>query len=401
MDDVAVLPPITRHALQEPVRRLLDSSTAEILSWEVVMIHPGTRGMHGGVYQVSGLAREQTSVHPWSLVLKILCPPNAHDPSAFSEFHTHDPATEPSSLLYWKREALLFQSSFLGDLPPLVAAPRCYGIEDVSAHEVWLWFEYIVDATGPEWQKADYCLAAEALGVFGGAYLAGRPVPSAPWLASRFLRRFATRAAPAVERLPSLRGHRVISRLFPSSVATGLAHIWEQRDALSDALDRLPQTFCHYDAHRGNVLVRSAPTGYQLVLLDWATAGSGPVGADGGMLIGVATQRTFFDVVEREDLDASIFSHYLQGLRRAGWLGDEHLVRFGYTATIALRILLGYMPDELRVWLDESWYAAYEEQTGMRIDDFADRVADPLGWLVERAEEAVALLPRTQRYLPS
>jgi hypothetical protein len=134
-------------------------------------------------------------------------------------------------------------------------------------------------------------------------------------------------------------------------------------------------------------------------VIDWATAGSGSIGVDSGMLMGVATQRKFFDAVERQDLDQSIFSHYLAGLRSAGWNGDERLIRFGYTATIALKILIGYLPDELRQWLDDSWYAAYEEQTGSSIGDFADRVADSLGWLVERGEEAIALLAHMERHL--
>lgn len=397
MDDEVLLPAVTRQVLQEPVQHLFGSSTVEILTWEIVTLHPGTRGMHGGVYQISGVAREHAAFHPWSLVLKILRPPGTSESSELKVFHTHDPATDPASLLYWKREALLFQSHFLTGLPLSIAAPRCYGVDESSVNEIWLWFERVLDTTEPEWRTSDYYPAATALGVFGGAYLVDRPVPSASWLTSDFLRRFATRATPAVEALPNLRSHHVIGKLFPLSVATGVAQIWQKRDLLLNALDRLPQTFCHFDTHRGNLLVRSTPTGYQLVVIDWATAGSGPVGADCGMLMGVATQRTFFDVLERADLDQSIFSHYLAGLRSAGWHGDERLVRFGYTATIALKILLGYLPDELRLWLDESWYSAYEEQTGSSIGDFANRVADPLGWLVERGEEALALLPDMQR----
>lgn len=356
--------------------------------------------MHGGVYQVSGFAREQASVHLWSLLLKILCPPESSESSALGAFHTYDPATDPASLLYWKREALVFQSRFLTDLPPNIAVPLCYGTTEPSADQVWLWFELVTDITGPEWLKSDYCLAAEALGVFGGTHLVDRPVPAAPWLTSDFLRRFTTRATPAVERLPSLRSHHVIGRLFSPTVAAGLARIWQMRDLLLNTLDQLPQTFCHFDAHRGNLLVRSTPKGHQLVVIDWATAGSGPVGADGCMLLGVATQRKFFDIKEREELDKSIFSHYLAGLRSVGWLGDECLVRFGYTATIALKILIGYLPDELRTWLDESWYGAYEEQAGSSIDEFAERVSEPLGWLVERGEEALSLVPEVHRHLP-
>ncbi|NJO35736.1 MAG: phosphotransferase, partial [Rhodospirillales bacterium] len=143
-----------------------------------------------------------------------------------------------------------------------------------------------------------------------------------------------------------------------------------QRDRLFHALDRVPQTFCHFDAHRGNLLLQAAPIGTRLIMIDWATAGSGPIGADAGMLLGVATQRTFFTQHACDALDATIFAHYLTGLRSVGWQGDERLVRFGYTATIALRIVIGYLPDDLHTWLDDSWCASLEARTGSPIGDF-------------------------------
>ncbi len=68
-------------------------------------------------------------------------------------------------------------------------------------------------------------------------------------------------------------------------------------------------------------------------------------------------------------------------------------MRFGYTATIALKILIGYLPDELHTWLDDSWYAALETQMGAPIGDFANQVAGSVIWLFARAEEALALVP--------
>ena len=73
-------------------------------------------------------------------------------------------------------------------------------------------------------------------------------------------------------------------------------------------------------------------------------------------------------------------------------------MRFGYTTTIALRILIGYLPDELQTWLDDSRYASIEAQTGSPIGDFADQVAGPVAWLVARAEEALALLPTIEHH---
>ena len=392
-------PHLTPLVLQTPVRRVLNSPTAEILTWEIATLHPGTHGLHGGVYHLYGLAQEQAGVLPWSVVLKIVCPPSPAAQVARTPFRIHHSTHPPTSLFYWQREARLFQSDVLIDLAPTLAVPQCYGVDVVSADTIWVWLEHLVDHSSPEWGMSEYAIAADAFGVFGGNYLGDRPVPSMPWLATDFLRRFAACAAPAVAHLARVHAHPVFSRLYPPAVANRVAHIWHQRHRLLHALDKVPQTFCHFDSHRGNLHMQAPPTRVPLSVIDWATAGPGPIGADAGMLMGVATQRTFFTQRACEELDMTIFAHYLAGLRRAGWQGDDRLVRFGYTATIALRILIGYLPDELHTWLNESWYANVEAQTGSPIRDFADRVAVPVEWLVACGNEALALLPRIEHQL--
>lgn len=393
-------PHVTSLMLQPPVRCLLNSPTAEILTWEITTLHSGTLGLHtGGVYHIRGLAQEGAITLPWSLVLKIVCPPSPAAQAARTPFRIHYSHHRPTSLFYWQREAQLFQSDVLVDLAPTLAAPQCYGVSMVSTDAVWLWLEHIVDHSPSEWGMSEYALAADALGVFSGSYLGNRPVPSARWLATDFLRRFAVCAAPAVAHLAHASAHPLLGRLYPHAVANRVTHLWQQRHRLFHALDQLPQTFCHFDSHRGNLLMPAAPTGSHFKVIDWATAGTGPLGADAGMLMGVATQRTVFTQRECENLDLTIFSQYLLGLRRAGWQGEDLLVRFGYTATIALRIVIGYLPDDLHTWLHGSWFANVEAQTGSPISDFADRVAVLVAWLVACGEEALALVPRIENQL--
>ena len=398
MNHVEHPPHLTPLLLQSPVRCLLNSLTAEVLTWNLITLHPGTHGLHGGVYYIHGLARDHTALHQWTLVLKIVCPAPSAVRVTRTRFRTHASDSRPTSLFYWRREALLFESNVLTNLAPTLNAPKCYGVEVVSDDAIWLWLEYIVDTSPPEWGMSNYALAANALGVFGGIYLGERPVPSEPWVATDFLRRFAACAAPAVAHLARASHHPVFGRLYPPAVATRVAHVWQQRHRLLAALDRLPQTFCHFDAHRGNLLLQAAPTGTRLIAIDWATAGAGSIGTDAGMLMGIATQRTFFTHHACDALDTTIFARYVAGLRSVGWQGDERLVRFGYTTTIALRILIGYLPDDLHTWLDDSRYASIEAQTGSPIGDFADQVASPVTWLVARAEEALALLPTIEHH---
>ncbi len=74
------------------------------------------------------------------------------------------------------------------------------------------------------------------------------------------------------------------------------------RARLSAALERLPQTFAHFDSQRRNLMIRARSDGEdELVAVDWARCGLRPVGAQ---------------------FDEAAFPAYLAGLRAAGWTGS-------------------------------------------------------------------------------
>jgi hypothetical protein len=54
----------------------------------------------------------------------------------------------------------------------------------------------------------------------------------------------------------------------------------------------------------------------------------------------VVTSAYFFEyeLSALADVEHLVFGSYVDGLRAAGWSGDEHLVRLGYTACAALWI---------------------------------------------------------------
>src|SRR3712207_7779326 len=70
------------------------------------------------------------------------------------------------------------------------------------------------------------------------------------------------------------------STLFPYTTLFRSRRLWEERERFLTALDRLPQTFCHHDAFRRNLLVRRGPEGEELVALDWTQTGHGAVGQE-------------------------------------------------------------------------------------------------------------------------
>src|SRR5215211_6190672 len=131
--------------------------------------------------------------------------------------------------------------------------------------------------------------------------------------------------------------------LYPPSVVIEITRLWTERERFLTALDRLPQTFCHLDAFRRNLLYRAEPDGEEVVAIDWSYAGHGAVGQELGQL--VVASLFFFETVGSapRDLDAACFAGYVTGLREAGWVGDERLVRPGFVADAALRHTIGLL----------------------------------------------------------
>lgn len=186
---------------------------------------------------------------------------------------------------YWRREPLAYAS---GVLPtgPGIAAPRCLGVDgDVM---------YLVPVEGPPESPE---IAARRL----GAWQARTPLPDVPWLA----------------------GHQLAQRIAASrldwtevDVDPRIEALWDRRDELLAALADVPTVLSHGDFSAGN-LIASAPD--TTTVIDWATLGGGPVGAD---LASLALS-TLTDPLP----------HFLTGL-------DGHheraAVELGYRATLAL-----------------------------------------------------------------
>jgi hypothetical protein len=173
---------------------------------------------------------------------------------------------------------------------------------------------------GP-WPLDRYACAARELGRFQGAYLTGTPVPDQPWLSRGWLRNFVEPSGPdvaALERLAGSDASPLERMLYPPSVVLEINRLWTERERFLTALDRLPQTFCHLDAFRRNLLHRAGPEGEEVVAIDWSYAGHGAVGQDLGQLVVASLQ--FFETVgiAPRDLDAACFAGYVAGLREAG-----------------------------------------------------------------------------------
>jgi hypothetical protein len=408
------LPSPDSDALVGVVRTATGQDVDRIEDVRVVRLHGGT-GTSAGVYRVSGAAwpsrrrggpgRPPISVPGggegaaglpaadrrgrlrWSLILKVLRPPDGSGRPAH--------ALRPSHHQYWKREALAYASGLLSDLPGGIAAPRCPAVAEQADGSVWVWLEDLGDVAGEQWPMSQYGLVARRLGRFNGAYLCQRPLPDAPWLSRRWARGWSGPWADAVAALPSAREHPHVRRLCPDDVADGIARVWAEREAFLDPLEGLPPSFCHLDAFRRNLIARpvtpGAHGGEATVAIDWEYCGIAAVGEDLAPLVGATLLFLEVDPAEAATLDQVAFDGYVQGLRDAGWTGAERVVRFGYAAATGTRYGIAASTVPWLLQLQEFRSERLAQVMGRPIDEIIDRWPAAVRFVLQLADEARAL----------
>jgi hypothetical protein len=174
-----------------------------------------------------------------------------------------------------------------------------------------------------------------------------------------------------------------------------LFRLWEERDLFLDALDRLPQTLCHLDLFRRNLFARkTADSDDQTVVIDWAFAGRGAIGAELVPLVLASVAFNEVDLALAQALEDIVFAGYLEGLRDAGWRGDPRQVRLGYTAG-SLRLRLGELNRAIDMILDESQHPFVEQVYGRSIEEIEDhwaQVGNLVDSLTDQARDLMNIL---------
>ncbi|HRJ45221.1 MAG: phosphotransferase [Caldilineaceae bacterium] len=375
--DPAMLTTVLRQEQGNPAFELLDWSVEPLGHEKIIRTT-------GGLYHFSGHGQDGDGIRPWSVVLKIVNHPSGEMCQA------------PREWCYWKRELLAFDSGLLAGLPGPVRAPRCYGVTE-QEDGGWLWMEHIVESTGRRWSPADFGRAAYHLGRSAAAYLNERALPDAPWLGEPFFRSTFADGGwwarhMATDTPESVWQHPLVQQAFAPDLRRRILAIWADKYGFFDALDRLPQVLCHNDCHRRNLMWRKADEGQEeLIVLDWAFCGLGGVGMDMGELVATSAYFFEYELSAIEEVERLVFQNYLAGLRAAGWMGDERLVRLGYTASAALW-MGATLPGWTAIMLDPA--------SGVNVTAMYGRPAEDVlaGWvaltefLLDRADEARLLM---------
>lgn len=117
------LPILDRQMVTGLMCQVLGRQEIELLKWQIQEMSDWTGAATSGVYRVSGTGRDQGQEVEWSLILKAISRTPAGKAPAGSE---------QEHVLYWKREALVYQSDLLDDLPGGLRGPVCYSIMEQS-----------------------------------------------------------------------------------------------------------------------------------------------------------------------------------------------------------------------------------------------------------------------------
>ncbi len=355
-----------------------------IQEWAVQQLQGGS-GRQAQVYRVRGKARAGVETLTWSLILKSIKRSEAH--------------VAPDGIHFWKREPLVYACGLLDTISGGLRAPQCLGLVERPDDKIWLWLEDVARPSGDAWTWPRYGLAARHLGQFNGAYLDGLPCSPPPWLGWNWLRSWVADVTVTCDQLPRYRQHPLIRQLYPGFMLDELWRLWTERERLLNALDELPQTFCHRDARytaASNLFSRSltgrAP---QTVAIDWAYAGIGAVGEDLAPFIGAPLAFGELTPKQVETLERVAFDAYEAGMQEVGCHLDRDQLRFGYTAALVLRYWLRGLDVAIRqLARDADGQADLSTTSGQAMALRLAAWRQPQAFLYARAQEAQQLLCR-------
>jgi Phosphotransferase enzyme family len=370
---------------QRLVSVLLHLEKAEIISQHTEEIFVGV-GAGTRLYRATGTATGRRRPVLWTIIIKML---------TLNQLSFQSISTDQSSWDYWKREWHVYQSRWQQQLPGPLVAPRCLATGDLLLETdeelAWIAMDDLASMDHRPWPHGRFREVARQLGIFNGEYLAGRPLPTDPWLSRDWLRGWTEEAKPLIDVLPTVSSHPFAGKIFTKDLIKDLIELWEQRERLYQALDQLPRTLCHNDVFPRNLFVGGPDHSNHSVAIDWAFCGPAPVGQELTALVG-GSQAFFESRPERwDDLERDCLAGYADGLRQADWHGSDEIY-LGYLLSSVLRFGLGTLPPVLGLTLTAEHQDLVVRVFGCSYDEFVDNVAAFFQFQQRRIHHAKALL---------
>ena len=276
--------------------------------------------------------------------------------------------------------------------------PGTYEIDQAQDGHVAVWLEDIRTTGLEQWPLEMYETAAYALGRFNGAFVV-RPLPDHPWLVTDWAARQSEPVDMAVA-LADIARHASddrARRALGDDIGQRAALMLKDQTRFIADLARLPQTLCHHDAARSNLIARRGDDGTtEMVAIDWESTGPGPIGAEIATLVSASLRKGDFPADRTAELDAAVVDAYVAGLSESGWSGDPSTVRLGYAMSLALRCW--FVRDTLRNVTDPNARPVFGRALDVPADDVLKAFVLVSRFLLDRTDEAralsMSLLPR-------
>lgn len=331
--DPAVLSDVVRQDQRDPSFEITDWSVKRLSDQGI--INPDGLWLFSGKGNHAATSQSQA----WSVVLKILERPEEEAPRG--------------DLWNWKRELLMIQSGLLERMPGPVKAPRYYRVEETLSG-AWIWQEFVQSHRPDPWTLEDYAFAARQLGFWNGATVCGTPLPDQAWFTRQHYRSWYRKANPETDFQFPLN-----QKYIHGELRERYDRVWSDRELFYHALETLPQAFSHLDSQRRNLFIRKGSHEQdELVIVDWAVCGLGPLGADLFALVGMSAALMEWSPSGLVELEQAAYPSYLQGLIDAGWSGNVDEVRLAYTAWTTAYFAVVF-PNILALWCvpDSNSYA--------------------------------------------
>ncbi|MFC4304173.1 phosphotransferase [Cohnella boryungensis] len=274
-----------------------------------------------GIFHLHGTIRIKNEQLPWSIILKVI---------KSDSTETEDPQHHN----YWRREALVFGSKLLDDLPDAVQAAKGYLVEEQQDGTIWLWMEHVKGQYANSQEQFDFI--ARQLGRFNGAYLMGKEIPNQKWICKGWLKSWTTACQMYAPNPEDYINH--LHRDIESRIWAWFQGFNEQIENNLSSLGNLPRVLAHQDLSQMNMLiVKNDLKIDRLVLIDWQFMSISGVGEDLAKMFGVNMSLGIIPPDLYKACQASLFNAYIAGLKDMGWKGDERQARYGYCLGTALR----------------------------------------------------------------
>jgi hypothetical protein len=360
--------------LTEIVRMDQNNPSFEVTEWSVKRLSDKGIRNPDGLWLFSGIGNDGQSSRPWSVVLKIIQPP--------------DQELSPTTPNHWKREVLAIQSGFLESLHGPIKTPRFYRVEE-ALKEAWIWQEYLEDCRPDSWALEDYAFAAHQLGIWNGTTTSRKSFPDHPWFARQHYQFWYTEANPERDFQFWLNQKYIVGE-----TRKRYDHLWADRELFYQVLDTLPQTFSHLDSQRRNLFIRKGSENQnELVLIDWAQCGLGPLGAELYALTGMSAGLLEWQPAALGQLDEATFESYMRGLIEAGWSGDVEIVRLGYVAWLSVWFGVVF-PNIVALWCTADSRSHAIQSFSFAEEDLCLQWLPLLSYSLDCADEARILMKK-------